>query len=149
MVGVYGGSVLKVSRYHQEEERAPLSLRSRAWNALLRRRTLRSYSIGVSGTGTRSAAEAMERRELETSEIEQTELTQLRDTLEGNFSSINSAQGLKALQELAYEYEQLQPVLDRRRETDPLAVSHIPALAEETYRQGEVDPIVRTAMRLK
>jgi len=44
--------------------------------------------------------------------------------------------GLKALQALAYEYEQLRPVLQRRATADPLSVAYIPALAEETYRQG-------------
>ena len=66
----------------------------------------------------------------------QTELQRLKDNIQSGFSRVNLAEGLKALQELVYEYEQLQPVLDRGRETDPLAVSHIPALAEETYRQG-------------
>ena len=44
--------------------------------------------------------------------------------------------GLEAVQHLLYEFEQLKPLLRRRRATDPLAVAHVPALAEETYRQG-------------
>ena len=64
------------------------------------------------------------------------DLKHMREFLRGGFSKVNSDTGLKVLQELVYEYEQLQPVLSRRKETDPLSVVHIPALAEETYRQG-------------
>ncbi len=59
-----------------------------------------------------------------------------RRALHGGFSNINSSEGLKALQELANEYERLQRVLGRHRETDPLAIAHIPALAQGTYHQG-------------
>ena len=78
----------------------------------------------------------MERRDQEVGQRGQTELQRLKDEIQTGFSRVNLADGLKALQELVYEYEQLQPVLGRRRETDPLAVGRIPALAEETYRQG-------------
>ena len=44
--------------------------------------------------------------------------------------------GFKTLLELESEYRQLRAVLDRRQETDPLSVSYVPSLAEETYRQG-------------
>ena len=78
----------------------------------------------------------MERQDQESSQSGQTELQRLKDDIQTGFSRVNLADGLKALQELVYEYDQLQPVLDRGKETDPLAVAHIPALAEETYRQG-------------
>ena len=78
----------------------------------------------------------MERQDQGAGERGQTEVQRLKDDIQTGFSRINSAEGLKALQELVHEYEELQPVLDRGRETDPLAVAHIPALAEETYRQG-------------
>ena len=44
--------------------------------------------------------------------------------------------GLQVVQQLIYEYEQLKPVLVRRRATDSHSVAYVPALAEETYRQG-------------
>ena len=44
--------------------------------------------------------------------------------------------GLQVVQQLIHEYEQLKPVLVRRRATDSLSVAYVPALAEETYRQG-------------
>ena len=44
--------------------------------------------------------------------------------------------GFTALLELESEYRQLQAVLDRRKETDPLSVAYVPSLAEETYLQG-------------
>ena len=84
----------------------------------------------------RRTRELLERQDQEAGQRGQTELQSLKDDIQTGFSRVNLADGLKALQELVYEYEQLQPVLDRGRETNPLAVAHIPALAEETYRQG-------------
>ena len=84
----------------------------------------------------RRTRDLLERQDQGAGQRGQTELQRLKDDIQTGFSRINSAEGLKALQELVHEYEQLQPVLDRGRETDPLAVAHIPALAEETYRQG-------------
>ena len=49
---------------------------------------------------------------------------------------VNLPEGLEALRQLSHEYDQLQPVLARRKESDPLSVARIPALAEATYRQG-------------
>ena len=84
----------------------------------------------------RRTQELLELQDQEAGQRGQTDLQRLKDGIQTGFSRVNSADGLKALQELVYEYEQMQPVLDRGRETDPLAVAHIPALAEETYRQG-------------
>ena len=61
---------------------------------------------------------------------------EMRKALKKGFSRVNSDAGLTVLQELVREYEQLLPVLDRRKETDPLSVAHIPSLVEGTYRQG-------------
>ena len=52
------------------------------------------------------------------------------------FTSVGSTQGLKACDQLADEYEQLQPVMAHRGEGDPLSISHLPILAGETYRRG-------------
>ena len=84
----------------------------------------------------RRTLDLLEHLDQETGERGQTEFQRLKDDIQTGFSRVNSADGLKALQELVYEYEQLQPVLERGRETDPMAVAHIPVLAEETYRQG-------------
>jgi hypothetical protein len=45
------------------------------------------------------------------------ELVQLQEALKDGFASLKSGEGLKALQELVYEFTQLQPILERRRET--------------------------------
>lgn len=94
------------------------------------------YSIRYNEEYAKRVAEVMERHNRETTAREQGELERLRDDLQTGFSSVNSVAGLKALQELVYEYEQLQPVIRRRAETDPLSVARVPGLAEETYRQG-------------
>jgi hypothetical protein len=60
----------------------------------------------------------------------------LQESLQRGFSSIEYGDGLKALTELISEYDQLQPVLDRRKDTDSLVVAQIPVLAKETYLQG-------------
>src|SRR3972149_488825 len=59
-----------------------------------------------------------------------------RKRLQRGFMALRYAEGIKALDDLVDEYRQLQPTLDRRKETDPTAVAHIPALADETYGQG-------------
>ena len=64
------------------------------------------------------------------------ELRPLLDSLKYGFSRNKLTQGLKALQQLAHEYTELQLVLERRKKTDSLSVAQIPPLAEETYRQG-------------
>ena len=64
------------------------------------------------------------------------DLERSREALGRGFSRLNSDVGLKVLHDMASEYEQLRPVLDSKRETDPLSVAHIPALVEEAYRQG-------------
>ena len=64
------------------------------------------------------------------------ELKRLRKDLQTGFSRIESTGGLKALQGLVHQHDQLRRLLERRKSTDPLAVAYIPSLAEETYRQG-------------
>ncbi len=44
--------------------------------------------------------------------------------------------GFKNLMELEHEYRQLRDMLKHRKETDPLSLSYLRPLAEETYSQG-------------
>ena len=64
------------------------------------------------------------------------QLDHIRQNLERGFSQVGSDAGLGALRELEHEHAQLLPLLNRRKATDPLSIARIPALAEETYRQG-------------
>ena len=64
------------------------------------------------------------------------ELRRRLESLQHGFSRNELTQGLEALQQLAYEYTQLQSLLERRKGDQSLLVAHIPALAEESYRQG-------------
>ena len=68
--------------------------------------------------------------------IERRHLAELREKLQSGFARIDTKEGLEALLQLVDVYEQLQPVLESKKVTDPLSVAHIPALAEETHRQG-------------
>ena len=94
------------------------------------------YSIRYHQEYARRIQELMALQDRERTEIEQAELKELREALQSGFSSANSTEGLKALKELVHEYEQLQPVLDRTKETGSLSLAHIGTLAEQTYRQG-------------
>ena len=82
------------------------------------------------------ARELMGLLEGERARLEQADVTRLRESLQAGFSSIGSTEGLKALTELVGEHEELQPALGRERVTDPLSISIVSSLAEETYRQG-------------
>ena len=70
------------------------------------------------------------------SEKEEPDLDKVRTNLEKGFASLTSETGLTVLQDLVEEFEQLQPLLSRRKNSDPLAIAQVPALAQETYRQG-------------
>ncbi len=72
----------------------------------------------------------------ESRDASQAEMERMRETLRAGFNRIDSEAGLKALTDLDHEYEQLQLVLSRQSETVSISVSHIPGLAEETYREG-------------
>lgn len=94
------------------------------------------YNIRYNQEYAKRVQELMARQDRESGEAEKSDLQRSREEIQTGFSRVNSVEGLKALQELVHEYEQLQPVLGRGKDTDPLAVAHIPGLAEETYRQG-------------
>jgi hypothetical protein len=64
------------------------------------------------------------------------EVHRLRDALEAGFSAVGCEPGLKALQQLTYQYAQLGPALERKRSVAPLAIAQMPYVAEEAYRQG-------------
>ena len=66
---------------------------------------------------------------------EQIGLALLREDLEGEFSAI-APEGLKALDGLVEEYEQLRTVLDRGIAAYSLSALRIPDLAADTYRRG-------------
>ena len=94
------------------------------------------YLIRFNEEYARKALEVMARLDQASGQGEESELRELRDVLQGGFSNLNTNEGLKALNQLNYVYDRLQPVLESKRVTDPMAVAHIPPLAEETYRRG-------------
>ncbi len=65
--------------------------------------------------------------------------TRYASTLKAEKSEVPKRQldlGFRTLIELETEYRQVQAVLAKRRRTDPLSVSYVPSLADETYQQG-------------
>ena len=84
----------------------------------------------------RRARETLDLLDQERERLDRVKVTQLYEALRSGFMSIGSSEGLKACDHLAGEYEQLQPVLTHRSDNDPLSISHLPALAGETYRRG-------------
>ncbi len=67
---------------------------------------------------------------------EQAEFDRRREALDAGFKETRVAEGHYTLRDLNFEYEQLKAVIARHKETDPLALSYLPALVDETYRQG-------------
>jgi DNA-binding SARP family transcriptional activator len=67
---------------------------------------------------------------------EQAKLGQRRAVLQTGFRETRVAEGHYVLRDLDFEYEQLSALIARHKETDPLALSYLPALVDETYRQG-------------
>jgi uncharacterized membrane-anchored protein len=94
------------------------------------------YSVRYSDAYSKQFQELMESQEQAQREKEQAEIEQLLEATQSGFQKINSVEGIKAVKELIYEYDQLQHVFEHKKEKDSLGVAHIPALAEETYRQG-------------
>ena len=80
------------------------------------------YVIRYTEEYGKRARELMGLLDEERAQLEQAEMRQLRDALQGESSSIGSNEGLKALTELVGEYEELQPTLGRQRDTDTLSV---------------------------
>ena len=80
--------------------------------------------------------ELVDLQDRESERAKQAEICQLRQSLQGEFSTIESTEGLEALSSLVGGYEQLQPSLRQHSHPVPLSISHIPGLAEETYQRG-------------
>ena len=78
----------------------------------------------------------MDSRDRELAQLEEAEAAQLREDLQGGFSGIDAADGLKALNDLARQYDQLRPTISRQSDSDPISISRVSALAVETYRRG-------------
>lgn len=94
------------------------------------------YFVRYNEEYARRTLEIMEIQDLERQAAQQLELVRMRETLRNGFSSIASNDGLKALDQLVNEYERLQARIQRMPGSDQMFVAQIPALAEETYRQG-------------
>jgi len=72
----------------------------------------------------------------EQARIEASEVDKLRNRLKDGFARLNSNLAARALRGLEDAYAQLHPLLQSRREADPLALIQVPALAGETFRRG-------------
>jgi hypothetical protein len=95
-----------------------------------------SYSVHYRELFQNNTRELTERFEIARAQMQQEQLNALRKTINAGFVMAGSTEGLTILDQLSNEYEQLETSLGRPRLTDPLSVSVIPALAEETYRRG-------------
>ena len=95
-----------------------------------------SYSGRYPKFYQRNTRELTERFNIAREQMEQEQLNALRKTINAGFMSISSSEGSTVLDQLSNEYDQLKASLGQQRLTDPLSVSVISALAEETYRRG-------------
>ena len=94
------------------------------------------YAVRFNSSYEAEVQRIMAALEMEGSVSGEQDVKDLRDTLQAGFAGLNTEEGLKALEQLDYVYERLLPVLESKRATDPMAVAHVPTLAEGTYRQG-------------
>jgi DNA-binding SARP family transcriptional activator len=69
-------------------------------------------------------------------EQQQAKVEALRARLRDGFGAIVYTEGQYSLKALDYEYNELKVVLARNHQHDPLAVAHLPLLANETYLRG-------------
>ena len=84
----------------------------------------------------RRARELTEIADREREEEQTFEASRLRESLQAGFSTISGTKGVTTLSGLVDEYERLHPALTPRDSDGPLNLSHVPGLAEETYRRG-------------
>ncbi len=64
------------------------------------------------------------------------ELRALRVRLEEGFARAGSEDGLRVVKQLAEEYQRFLPILAEAKESDPMGIAEVPALAQETYNRG-------------
>jgi hypothetical protein len=96
------------------------------------------YSIRFTEEYVKKTQELLDALDREGGARYRAELRQKRERLQIGFLDVSSSEGLRAVQALVHEYEQLQTVLVRRRLADPLSIAHIPVLVDETYQLGLV-----------
>ena len=94
------------------------------------------YTFRYTEEYTKLAGDLLDIQSQKHEQWKQAEVTRQCEALHSGFTNIGSTQGLKAIDRLADEYDQLQPVLTQSRDTDPLSIAHLPVLTGETYRRG-------------
>jgi DNA-binding SARP family transcriptional activator len=94
------------------------------------------YVIGFDRAYETKSHAALAQQQLVEQEHQQAGVEVLRSKLRDGFAAIAYTEGQYALKSLDYEYFELKAVLARQNARDPLAVAHLPALANETYLQG-------------
>jgi len=94
------------------------------------------YLYGYSKEYPRHAQEIVDRLVEQRIKLEEAELRGLCVRLQSEFLNLASTEGEKALAGLTKAHEQLQASFAQGRATDPLSLSIISTLVDETYRGG-------------
>jgi hypothetical protein len=94
------------------------------------------YVIRFPDTFAQKAHELQERQEQQQIAKAQEALQKLQEQVHQGFTTINFSQGLKALRDLNYEYQQLQSAIDQNQRVEYVSLTDIRELTEKTYRQG-------------
>jgi hypothetical protein len=95
-----------------------------------------SFSIRYPKLFQKNTLELTEQFDIAREQMEKEQLNTLEKTINAGFVTVGSNEGLAVLEQLTNEYQQLMTSLGQQRSNDPLSVSVIPALVEETYRKG-------------
>ena len=83
-----------------------------------------------------NAGEIFKSLEMAEARRQEEKTQQSLEFLEQGFAYMESADGQTVLGDLTNAYERIGPVLELRRESDPLSVSLLPHLTTESYRRG-------------
>jgi len=94
------------------------------------------YSIRYGTAYAKEVGEAIDLQNRLQKVKETADIKSLIDTIRIGFKKTDSPSGLNALNDLVGEYQKLLQVIEYKKEIDPLSIIQIPALAEETFKQG-------------
>ncbi len=86
----------------------------------------------------RAALELQIAREAEAAlaRVSITESQRIQRELQKEFTRLKEENGLKALRQLAAQYDLLQPLLDQKKDSDPIALAQAPTMVQQTFQEG-------------
>lgn len=94
------------------------------------------YSVGDARVYADRLRELIIQEDLTRKDQETQTFLETRDTLRTGFTSIGSGEGIRELDRMSNEFDQLQDAVSRWPKSSIISIGHIPALADATYEEG-------------